>query len=113
MKLKRRKPEGEMGQRVRRVRRDWREVVRLQEESGLNARAYCLQASIDPGSFYKWRGRIQKSALITRPTDKAHSAFIDIGRIGSATTGNPSCNARPLEITLDFGEGFTLTVRRG
>jgi hypothetical protein len=100
--------------RLRRVRRDWMEIVRLQEESGLSARAYCLRESIDPGSFYKWRGQIQKVALLSPSPSEGGSrgAFIDIGRIGSMNGRSSSGNGPPLEVTLDFGEGFTLTVRR-
>ena len=102
-----------MGQRVQRGEAKWAEIVSAQERSGLSARSYCLQESIPPGLFYKWRGRLQNTT--SRPAEnenREHGGFIDMGKLTSAARMKSSDGVGPLELTLDFGDGFTVTVRR-
>ena len=101
-------------QRVRRNRGQWEEIVREQEKSGLSARAFCIRETIDPVSFYKWRSQIRKTVSITSAdTPLSGNAFIDMGKFGSQSWRQPSEEVRAIEVTMDFGGGFTLTVRRG
>jgi hypothetical protein len=103
-----------MGKRVQRGREGWARIVRLQKKSGLSARAFCLRESINITSFYKWRGRIEKAVFGSEgKEDSLQSSFIDMGRLGSASSQLTACSIPSLEVTLNFGDGFTLTVRRG
>ena len=103
-----------MGQRVRRGRDRWAEIVRIQGESGLSARAFCVRESINPTSFYKWRRRIRKEGQC-RPAELAcrRDAFIEVGRIDTQDDLMLKGSAVPMEVKLDFGDGFTITVSRG
>ena len=103
-----------MGQRVQRGEAKWAEIVCAQESSGLSARSYCLQETIPLGLFYKWRGRLQNAA--GRPAaneNQEHGGFIDMGKLTSTGRIKSSGGVGPLEVTLDFGDGLTVTVRRG
>ena len=103
-----------MGQRVQRGRAGWEAIISKQEKSGLSARAYCVRESIDSGLFYKWRGRIRKdNPDLSTGAERLRETFIEVGKIIGAGGQTPSGRERPLEISMDFGEGFTLTVRRG
>jgi putative transposase len=102
-----------MGRRERRGRRQWEEVVRAQEKSGLSVQAFCLRESVGTASFYTWRRRLREMGTAAAAEEKTlGEPFIDLGRIGSGKR-TMSLGAHSLEVTLDFGEGFTLTVRRG
>ena len=103
-----------MGQRVQRGEAKWAEIVCAQESSGLSARSYCHQETIPLGLFYKWRGRVQNTT--SRPAaneNQEHGGFIDMGKLPSARRIKSSGGEGPLEVTLDFGDGFTVKVRRG
>jgi hypothetical protein len=103
-----------MVQRVQRGRKGWSELVRRQEESGQSARAFCVGESINLTSFYKWRGRILEEARAASPKAETHrNEFFEVGRIGGQDILTASDGVFPMEVRLDFGNGFTLTVRRG
>jgi hypothetical protein len=104
-----------MGKRVRRGRGQWETVIQKQEKSGLSAQEFCRRESIGPASFYKWRGRIQKgtSGGAAGSTEALQTAFIDMGRIGSSDIRRSGDGANSFLVTLNFGDGFTLTVQRG
>lgn len=97
----------------RRGRGEWERIVRAQEESGLSVRAFCLRESVGTASFYTWRRRIRATASGSASEGRAlRESFIDLGRIGSGLRASGEM-ARSFEVRVDFGEGFTLTVRRG
>ena len=103
-----------MGQRVQRGEAKWAEIVCAQESSGLSARSYCLQETIPLGLFYKWRGRLQNTG--GRPSaneNQEHGGFFDMGKLTSTRRIKSSGGVGSLEVTLDFGDGFTVTVCRG
>ncbi len=99
---------------MQRTQQKWREIVRLQEKSGLSVRAYCIRESIALNSFYRWRDKIRSEVGALVPIDEtAVGRFIDMGRIDARNVETSICKGHPLEVTLDLGDGFTLTVRRG
>ena len=103
-----------MGQGERRGREGWSEIIRGQEESGLSARAFCVRESINPTSFYKWRGRIRQEGLGRVAKSKGRRAeFIEVGEIGVQDFVLAKGSKHSMEVRLDFGDGFTVTVRRG
>ena len=103
-----------MGQRVQRGEAKWAEIVGAQQSSGLSARSYCLQETIPLGLFYKWRGRLQNTGGRPAPNEnQEHGGFIDMGKLTTARRMKSSGGVGPLEVTLDFGDGFTVKVRRG
>lgn len=103
-----------MVQRVQRGRAGWEEIVIKQERSGLNARAYCVRESINPGLFYRWRRRLRKNVTdLSTGEENLRGTFIEVGNLAGTLGQAPTENERPLEISMDFGKGFTLTVRRG
>ena len=88
--------------------------MRRQEESGLSARAFCVREMINTTSFYRWRGRLHKEGIGRSTKRKCEGGeFIEVGRIGVQDSMMTSGVVYPMEVKLDFGDGFTLTVRRG
>lgn len=103
-----------MGQRVQRGRDGWAELVRRQEESGQSARAFCVGDSINLTSFYKWRGRIREEVRVELPkAEERRDEFFEVGRIDTTDDAMAKETHCPMEVKLDFGDGFTLTVHRG
>jgi hypothetical protein len=103
-----------MGHRVIRGQKGWVEIIRGHEKSGLSARAFCVRESINPTSFYKWRGRIRREGECrTAKLACRRDEFIEIGRISTQDEVMSKGAAHPIEVKLDFGDGFTVTVRRG
>jgi hypothetical protein len=65
-------------------------------------------------SFYKWRGRIREEVGGDAPkTEVPRNEFFEVGRIHTQDYVRPKSSPHPMEVKLDFGDGFTLTVHRG
>jgi hypothetical protein len=101
-----------MGRRKRRSQRQWEEIIDKQERSGLSARAYCKAESIGPTSFYHWRRRLGDAVSGVKGGIDSGGAFLDIGQIGSSGV-SAATGVSPWVVTLDLGEGFKLTLKRG
>ena len=76
-----------MKRRRRRSRVEWEELIGEQESSGLSARKFCLQKSLGPASFYRWRRRLRGD---NHPNPERHEeneqeSFIDLGRLDSVS----------------------------
>lgn len=90
----------------------WAEIVGEQERSGRSVRDFCEGRSIGLASFYQWRRRVRDTGPGSDVGVGAKGSFIDMGQIGSSGD-SASAGGRSLVVTLDLGEGATLTVRRG
>jgi transposase-like protein len=96
---------------------EWRAVFGRQARSGLSVPKFCAQESINPSSFYRWRGllgdpqarsgsdltagevaRVQPRALRTQ------AKFVNLGSLGTSRSR--------VELRLDLGDGFLLTLVR-
>jgi hypothetical protein len=100
-----------MGQRVQRGRAGWEAIISKQERSGLSGRAFCARESIDPGLFYRWRRRIRKDTPdLSTGAERLRGTFIEVGKLAGSHGYTSTGRERPLRISMDFGEGFTLTV---
>jgi hypothetical protein len=42
----------------------WRELVARQDRSGLSVQAFCLQERLNAWTFYGWRSRLRKRAVV-------------------------------------------------
>lgn len=91
-----------MERRKKQGLQEWNKIIGEQEKSGLTAREYCRRRDIGVSSFYRWRQRLSEQ----------DESFIDIGQFNTPEKIEPS-DRKPLAVTLDFGDGFKLTIRRG
>jgi hypothetical protein len=92
-----------MAQAKRRSRGEWADIISLHERSGLSARGFCKERSIEEASFYKWRRRLRGEA--------AEDTFIELGQIDKPE--KHQVRGIPWQVALELGDGFTLTLRRG
>ncbi len=88
----------------------WRELMARQARSGLSVQAFCRQEGLKAWTFYGWRSRLRRSAVVTedRPVIRSQekpAGFIDLGALSG---GSARC-----EIRLDLGGGVVLQVVRG
>ena len=101
-----------MGRRQRRSQRQWEKIIGEQERSGLSARAYCKAESIGTASFYQWRRRLGDAVSGVKGGTDSRESFLDMGPIGSSGV-SAATGVSPWVVTLDLGEGFKLTLKRG
>jgi len=94
-----------------RSRGQWEAIIDEQERGGLSASDYCRDKSIGLSSFYHWRRRLGDTPSGSRSAMDSPESFIDMGRIGSSGVSTPA-SVSPWVVTLDFGEGFKLTLQR-
>ena len=100
-----------MERRTQRSRGQWEEIIGEQERSGLSARRFCQGKAIGLASFYQWRRLLRDAVSGTDGGIDSRGSFIEMGHIGSSgVVAAPVVS--PWVVTLDFGEGFTLTLQR-
>ncbi len=97
------------GKRVRRSASTWRALFSRQAANGLTVAEFCRREGISAGVFRRWRSALEGSTGITNTVPAVATAeaapFIDIGGLGPQ---------RPrLEVRLDLGAGFVLSIARG
>jgi hypothetical protein len=94
----------------RRSVQTWRELVARQDRSGLSVQAFCRQERLNAWTFYGWRSRLRKRAVVAedrvavREQNREPPAFIDLGALGGVSS---RCGIR-----LDLGGGVVLQVVR-
>lgn len=83
-----------VGQMARaRVREHWRELIGLQQQSGLGVGEFCRQRSISPASFYRWRGKLS-------PDAQAQGGFVAVRLRGGAKRVRGGRGPSALEVRL-------------
>lgn len=90
----------------------WRGLVAKFADSGLTARAFCVQEGISIWSFNRWRSRLARPEPAP-PSVKRNGAtpptpFVDLG-----TLNGPRAPSERFELRLDLGAGVTLHLVRG
>ena len=87
---------------------DWRELIKLYDESDLSQTEFCKQHNIASSGLYKWRNRFAEEN--TSPS----TAFIDItDNIQSASLSAAEIpqHSKPWDVELDLGHGRILRLR--
>ena len=79
-----------------RVRERWRELIALQQHSGLGVGEFCRQRSISPASFYRWRGKLS-------PDAQAQGGFVAVRLRGVAKQVRGGGGPSALEVRLRGG----------
>lgn len=80
--------------------------------------AFCAQESINPSSFYRWRGlsgdpqarsvgdlATREVARVEQRALRTAAEFVDLGSLGTTRSR--------VELRLDLGDGLLLTLVRG
>ena len=83
---------------TRRTPKQWQEIIKNQEESGLTAAAYCREQGLCKHGFYGWR----KQLAITNKSSK--NGFVEI---------KPQLSSVPQVIHVETPKGFRLTFPQG
>jgi transposase-like protein len=97
---------------------EWREAFGRQARSGLSVLAFCAQESINPSSFYRWRGlssdpqeaksggglTTSEVSPVQARARRTQSEFVDLGSLGTSRSR--------VELRLDLGDGLLLTLVR-
>lgn len=79
-----------------RVREHWRELIGLQQRSGLGVGEFCRQRSITPASFYRWRSKLSVDA-------QAQGGFVAVRLRGGAKQERGGRGPNALEVRLRGG----------
>ena len=95
----------------RRSIEEWTQIIKEHETSGQTAKEYCRSRSIGLASFYQWRSRLQNGQVGPEVKMSSTGSFIELGQIDS-TELTRKASMSPWMVTLDFGEGFKLTLQR-
>jgi transposase-like protein len=101
-----------MKRRRAREREQWERLVAEHTKSGLSVRRFCERESLNTGRFYYWRQQIQDATFPSEDGNEPTEAFIDMGQVDSTGVSTPAA-VNPWIVTLDFGDGLKLTLRRG
>lgn len=76
----------------------WRDIVKQQEESGVNASAFCRDHDLKLSQFYRWRRRFRNPQ-----TSNASSAFLQL---------IPFSEQKRSGICLHLNNGLRIEVER-
>jgi len=96
----------------------WRERVARQAASGQSIAEFCRREGITASSFYMWRSRHCKRAVVSIGTaagSRAPAKFIDVGDINEllgAAAERPLGSGGRIELRLDLGAGMVLHLMR-
>jgi len=90
----------------------WAAVVERWRSSGLSVEAFCRLEGITRSGFYRWRSLLGSGSTlrrgVVRADAQAQGGFVDLGALGARTRAGGR-----LELRLDLGDGFVLTLVRG
>lgn len=88
--------------------RQWRELMRRQERSGLSVRAFCCREEIKESAFYWWRRELARRRRKDSPVrqDRKTIRFLPV-------TLTPEQGATGCGIELRGGGGYRIVVRPG
>jgi transposase-like protein len=86
----------------------WRGILERFAGGGMAVDAFCEQEGVSPQTFYRWRARLGKEAVVATPAVRAPAGFVDLG----ALAGDALASSR-LELKLDLGGGVVLQLIRG
>lgn len=92
----------------RKLPAEWENLVNKQQQSGLSAAEFCRKHQLSYTAFYKWRARLDASAMDgsrPQPISPSTPAFIDLGGLCSTPSSG-------WEITLHLGDGVSVQLRR-
>jgi hypothetical protein len=99
-------------------RRQWRQVVRRFERSGLSVAQFCEAESISAWSLYDWRRKLGGAGRVRREVDADDAGFVELGVVPApnsapASAAPPSIEfAAGLELRIDLGGGLVLQISR-
>ena len=76
--------------RVRRTKKEWAEILRRFESSGLGPREYCRQEGLPESSLQRWRNRLGS---------RVAAEFVEL----TPSTTEPTTSSWELEVSLPNG----------
>jgi transposase-like protein len=88
----------------RRTASQWRDLMTLYENSGLNQLVFCQQHGIVLSTFYRWRKKLSEQALTDTPPEPHQ--FVELT---PSTVNTPANN--DWDVALALANGMTLRLR--
>jgi len=88
--------------KVRRTEAQWQDIMLAFDESGLTQEAFCIQQSLAPSTFYKWRQRLAGK----KRYDQALPEFVEL------TSTTQAVNSSHWDIELSLSSTIVLRIRQ-
>ena len=101
-----------MHQKPHHRRRQWENILRKQQQSGLSVSQFCRQETLSVSNFYNWRSRLGLSNSTDTAAIEAANSFVDLGQLNSVAQTVSCVDAERWELELNLGNGMTLKFRQ-
>jgi len=82
----------------------WEILIRDQADSALSIREFCEQAGVSQPSFYQWRKRLRREALVSGPS------FLPVSVRSRAVKGDSHESG---SIEVEFPDGIVVRIPSG
>lgn len=93
--------------KIRRTAVQWRELMKVYEDSGLSQQAFCQQQGIALSTFYSWRNKLSEQSELGNHRSTEQNPFIALTP-PKAQTQNES---QDWDVELAFANGMTIRLR--